>query len=110
MLGFNSKKKDAEIKKEIVLLKRDIDELQEELMSKSKLNARLEVETSDIKFMSKPKLTAVIFSNQSISLKPKPLWMCLIMTFNQGPQQVLGIDTIRIYKKPAGYFMVSRST
>ena len=73
MLEFNSKKKDAEIKKEIVLLKRDIDELQEELVSKSKLNARLEVETSDIKLMSKPKLTALIVSNQSISLKPKPL-------------------------------------
>jgi hypothetical protein len=44
MLQFDFKKKEAEIKEEIPFLKKNIDELQEELQRKSKLNARLEVE------------------------------------------------------------------
>ena len=60
MLVFNLKKKEAQFSKEKILLNRTIQELQDKL----KLNSLIK---------SKPKLTILNVSSQSISPKPKPM-------------------------------------
>ena len=76
MLVFNLKKKEAQFSQEKILLGQKIKDLQEKLKLKSKVNAKLEVEISVMKFnlkKSKPKLTIMNVSSQNISPKPKPM-------------------------------------